>query len=192
MENNLDLYIFADKSYKWIFKELEETIQDVFRYSFYFHEKTGADVNIEKKITGGEDEEIYIDKYAKENRYKIFIYINTPSKAFGFLKKYKEKKQEAGSEFLINPEKKRMYVFYAEKNKNEEINFVRAMRELSNDIKYREEHITFCSSVYDNGSDSLEVCLAHNLLKINEVFSQNWREYTDKNKIEIPSGEYYE
>ena len=29
MENNLDLYIFADESYEWIFKELEETIQDV-------------------------------------------------------------------------------------------------------------------------------------------------------------------
>ena len=189
MNNNLDLYILADIDYKWIFQEIQNQIDNIFASSFYFHENSGAVINIEKIITDDNKETEYLKKYAEENSYKIFVYINTSEKAFDFLKKYKENIYNKKS--LKYTEKKKIYILYIEKNKKQNSTYAFALKKLAEDINYN-KYITFCDSLYDSNSESLEMCLKHTLMKINDCFSKNWySEYVENNDVIIPEGEYY-
>ncbi len=190
MNNNLDLYILADTDYEWMFQELQNQIDDVFASAFYFHENSGAYVNIEKIITDDNKEAEYLKKYAYGSSYKIFVYINTAEKAYSFLKKYIE--NVYNKKILEFSEQKKIYILYTDKNKKENSSYVQALRKLAKDISYNKEHITFCNSLYDSNNESLEMCLKYILMKINDCFSSNWySEYVENNDVIIPEGEYY-
>lgn len=191
MNNNLDLYILVDTDYKWMFQELQNQIDNVFDSAFYFHETSGAYVNIEKVITDENKEAEYLEKYADGNSYKIFVYINTPEKAYGFLKKYIENVYNKKN--LECSEQKKIYILYTEKNKKENLAYILTLSELAKDPMYNKERITFCKSLYDSNNESLEICLKHTLMKINDCFSKKWySEYVENNNVIIPEGEYYE